>query len=81
MIGIEWSGRDVTKLPIIGYVTTKEIIHPIDRTVLFESTKDPVVEIVSDGEIYVLNRWYKSGVPSIMHKDLVDKYEPIYTGL
>jgi len=74
MNGIPWSGRNVEFLPIIGILITKPLKFG-DST--FPSTEYEIVEISDDGEIYITNKWYKSGVPQIIHKDLVATYEPL----
>ena len=73
--GLEYSGRDVTKLPIIGRVTT----YPIGP---YGEGKENVVEIIKgkDGEdIYVTNKWYKEykRIPLIIHSKLVKEYTSI----
>lgn len=72
--GISYSGGDVTKMPIIGRVTTNPI-GPFD-----ESTYD-VVEIIHDPEgnpVYVCNFWYKEykRIPQLIHSALVKSYIP-----
>ena len=74
MSGISWSGRNVTKLPVIGKLTTKPLSFGNSS---FPSSTYEIVEISDDGEIYITNQWYKSGVPQIIHKNLVQSYEPI----
>lgn len=73
--GIEWSGVDVTKAPIIGKIVTS----PME----FGDLKYPpaeynVVEILGDGDnkIYVTSQWYKSGVPQLVHSKMVDQFIP-----
>ena len=72
---LEYSGEDVTRIPVIGTVITKEI-GPFD-----EASYD-VVEIIElpDGkEVYVCNKWYKEykRIPQIIHSDLVKEYRPL----
>ena len=70
--GIRYSGKDVTKMPIIGKVITEEI-GP------YESTTMDIVEIIDDesGKIYVANTWYKEGrVPQIIHENLIKEFIP-----
>ena len=71
---ITWSGGDVEMMPIIGFVET----HPIDLGHMgtIPGSRESVVEIAEDGEIYILNSWYKTGVPRILHKNLVASWEP-----
>ena len=72
---LEYSGEDVTRMPVIGTVTTYAI-GPFD-----EASYD-VVEIIEgpDGkEVYVCNKWYKEykRIPQIIHADLVKEYIPL----
>lgn len=73
---IRYSGGDVTKMPVIGKITTApfkwgEHVIPGDT--------DDVVEVLETekGKIYVINKWNKPGVPQLVHEDMVEKYEPI----
>lgn len=69
---LSYSGDDVTKMPIIGKVTTK----PIGP---FPSAEYDVVEIIKDNgqDVYVCNIWYKEWkkIPQLIHSELVEKYE------
>jgi hypothetical protein len=68
---LSYSGGNVERMPIIGKVITKAI-GPFD-----EGEYD-VVEIIGDDRpIYVVNKWYKSGVPQLIHSDLVSEYIPV----
>ena len=69
--GISWSGKDPTKAKVIGKLITKPMTF---GEYDFPSKEYDVVEIVADGTIYIVNSWYKSGVPQLIHKDLVEKY-------
>jgi hypothetical protein len=71
---ITWSGGDVEMMPVIGFAET----HPIDLGPMgyVPGSREAVVEIADDGEIYILNSWYKPGVPRILHKNLVATWEP-----
>jgi hypothetical protein len=73
MNGIRWKGKDITKEPIIGVLKTRELTLG-DRTIPSETFN--VTDIVEDGTIYVTDKWYKPGVPQIIHKDLVEEYTP-----
>jgi hypothetical protein len=71
---LSYSGGDVTKMPIIGRVTTNPI-GPFD-----EATYD-VVEIIRDQKgnpVYVCNFWYKDykRIPQLIHSALVKSYIP-----
>lgn len=73
--GLEYSGEDVTRMPVIGKVITKAI-GP------FEEGAYDIVEIIEDPsgkEIYVCNRWYKEykRIPQLIHSDLVKEYIPV----
>lgn len=72
---LTYSGGDVTKMPVIGYIVTKPI-NSVGRehSFNFPSEKLDVVEIIDDGNIYVINRWYKGRIPQIVHKNLVKKF-------
>ena len=74
--GISWSGKDVTKAPIIGKIITEPMKF---GTFEFPSEEMDVVEITGDGDIYVCNTWYKEykHIPQIVHKKMVQKYIPI----
>jgi hypothetical protein len=68
-----YSGGDVTKMPIIGSVITKAIGH-------FSEGYYDIVEVIQDAqgkEIYIANSWYKSGVPQLIHSDLVKQFNPL----
>ena len=72
---IEYSGEDVTRMPVIGKVITK----PIGP---FEDAEYDVVEIIEDprgSEIYVCNKWYKEykRIPQLIHSELVKEYIPV----
>jgi len=70
---LQYSGGDVTSMPIIGKVITK----PIGP---FESGEYDIVEIIDTprGPIYVANRWYKERkrIPQLIHSELVDEWIP-----
>ena len=73
--GLEYSGRDITKLPVIGKVIT----HPIGP---YGEGEENVVEIIkgNNGEdIYVTDKWYKEykRIPLIIHSKLVKEYIPL----
>jgi hypothetical protein len=73
--GLEYSGGDVLKMPVIGKVIT-HAIGPFD-----EGSYD-VVEIIDDPsgkEVYVCNSWYKEykRIPQLIHSDLVKEYIPV----
>lgn len=72
--GIPWSGKDVTKMPIIGKIRTKAMGS-------YPSVTLNVVEITNDGNVYIIDKWYKQGIPQIVSKDLVEKYTPISSSL
>lgn len=72
---LEYSGEDVTKMPIIGKIITYSI-GP------FEEGEYDIVEIIDspDGkDIYVTDKWYKEykRIPQIVHSDLVKEYIPV----
>ncbi len=63
--GIPWSGNDPTKAEIIGKVLTKKIGDLPSQTL-------DVVE--KHGDYYIINQWYKPGVPQIVHEDMILYY-------
>ncbi len=71
---LSYSGDDVTKMPIIGRVTTK----PIGS---FPSAEYDVVEIIKDNgqDVYVCNIWYKEWkrIPQLIHSELVERFDMI----
>jgi len=69
---IMWSGGRVDSMPIIGKAITK----PIGP---FEAGEYDIVEIIQDPrgrDIYIANRWYKPGVPQLIHSELVQEFIP-----
>lgn len=74
MKGITWSGGDVEMMPIIGFAETKPI--SLGSLGYFPGKQEAVVEIAENGEIYILNTWYKPGVPRVLHKSMVFHWEP-----
>lgn len=66
--GIRWSGKDPTKAPIIGKILTRRI-----------GEENPsIMEVVEvNGPYYIINKWYKPGVPQIVHADQVGHYIPM----
>lgn len=77
---MRWSGKDVTKMPIIGTVTTQELKVNISQSIkIWPSETYNVVEILDEpnGKIYICNTWYKTGVPQIIHQGLVQSFNPI----
>jgi hypothetical protein len=72
---LNYSNGDVTKMPIIGTITTNKFQW---GTYKLPSEKIDVVEIVEDNgkKYYITNKWYKeNSVPNIVHEDMVEKYE------
>lgn len=73
---IMWSGGRVDSMPIIGKAITK----PIGP---FEAGEYDIVEIIQDPrgrDIYIANRWYKPGVPQLIHSELVQEFIPVESG-
>lgn len=70
---LQYSGGDVTSMPVIGKVITK----PIGP---FEAGEYDIVEIIDTpkGPIYVANRWYKEWkrIPQLIHSELVEEWIP-----
>lgn len=71
---LSYSGRDVTKLPVIGRVIT----YPIGP---YGEGEENVVEIIKGGydeDMYVTDKWYKEHkrIPLIIHSKLVKEYIP-----
>jgi hypothetical protein len=72
--------RDVTCEPVIGIVETEPITYHYDgKEHLLPTEALEVIEVVQHGEerIFIINRWYKPGVPQIIHERMVQKYTPI----
>ncbi len=78
--------HDVTKMPIIGKVTTKPLTYNVtfgDKTQAYEMPAETysVVHIFEDDgqKTYVTNIWHKEykRVPLLIIEKLVDKYEPV----
>ena len=64
-MGIKWSGQDPTKAPIIGKILTRRI----------GDMKPSIMEVVEiNGPYYVINKWYKPGIPQIVHEDQVGHF-------
>jgi len=71
--GIRWSGKDPTKAKVIGKLITKT--HLWGKFVGPEKEYN-VVEITENGTIYIVDSWYKSGVPQLIGKECVKEYKP-----
>lgn len=70
-IGIPWSGKDPTKSPIIGKILTRRISIGDDLG------KPEIMEVVEiNGPYYIINKWYKSGTPQVVHEDQVSHFIP-----
>ena len=74
--GISWSGKDVTKAPIIGKIITEPLLGDGYD---FPSEELNVVEII--GDIYITDKWYKEykRIPQLVHKKMVKEYIPNVT--
>jgi len=70
--GIPWSGKDPTKAPVIGKLMTRRTPIGVGKTMKPEILK--VVEI--HFPFYILNTWYKSGVPQVIHDNMVSHFIP-----
>jgi len=71
--GIPWSGKDPTKAPIIGKLLTRRT--PIGDG---ETMKPEILQVVEVHEpYYIINKWYKPGVPQVIHDDMVSYFIPI----
>ncbi len=74
--GPVYSGGDVTKMPIIGTITTLPFSF---AEIEIPAATEDVVEIIeapNNKKCYVINRWNKPRVPQLVHEDMVAKYEP-----
>lgn len=72
--------KDVTKMPLIGRVKTIPIeLNSSNGTkIVLKGLVYQVVEIIFDAkkkEIFITNKWYKPGVPQVIHSDLVEYYK------
>ena len=79
--------HDVTKMPIIGKVTTKPLTYNVtfgDKTQAYEMPAETysVVHIFEEmgQKTYVTNIWHKEykRVPLLIIEKIVDKYEPMF---
>lgn len=70
--------QDVSKMPVIGHLKTSELNWG-DTTI--PSVTYNIVEIIdgNNGIIYITDKWYKPGVPLIIHSDLAKEYNPLKT--
>jgi hypothetical protein len=79
---LTYSGGNVTKMPIIGKVTTIPLkLKDADGNEKeIPSLEYSVVEIVETerGKVYVANFWYKEHkrIPQIIHESIVEKFKP-----
>lgn len=71
--GIGWSGIDVESAPIIGKIITLPL--DLGKWQIPSETLN-VVEITEDGDIFITDKWYKRGVPQIVHAKMVEKFIP-----
>ena len=74
---LSYSGGDVTKMPVIGTVTTKPMKYTFNNEEIeIQPETYSIVEVINDNgkEIYVTNQWYKEykRIPLLIHGDLVD---------
>jgi hypothetical protein len=74
---LSYSGGDVTKMPIIGTITTKPLTYTFgNEEHIIPSETYSIVEVITDNdkEIYVTNQWYKEykRIPLLIHGDLVE---------
>lgn len=67
--------------PVIGKIFTKELEFQITdgRTIKLPPEELDVVSIIDDkaGKVYVINKWYKPGVPQLVHDKMVKRYEAL----
>ena len=78
--GIRWSGGDVTKKKPIGTIEIAGEVEIAGQKIKLDEETLNVVEIVDDGKLYITDKWYKPGVPRIVHKDMVKKFLPASPG-
>lgn len=68
-----YSGGDVTRMPVIGEIITEPMHGETPK-------RYDVVEIIPAGNndncIYVINKWYKSNTPQLIHSAMVNRFEP-----
>lgn len=74
---LSYSGGDVTKMPVIGTVTTKPMKYTFNNEEIeIQPETYSIVEVINDNdkEIYVTNQWYKEykRIPLLIHGDLVE---------
>ena len=70
---------DVTKEPIIGIIKTEPLtvlVNGVETT--YPGQEYSVVEVIEHkgSKIYVLNQWYKQGVPQLIHEAMVYEWVP-----
>ncbi len=70
---LRYSGGDVTRMPVVGEIETDEVAG-------MGSAIYKVVEIIESGSdgncIYVTDKWYKPGVPQLVHSAMVKRFTP-----
>jgi len=68
-----YSGGDVTKMKVICEIITEPMHSEAPK-------RYDVVEIIPAGNndncIYVINKWYKSNTPQLIHSAMVVRFEP-----
>jgi len=74
--GIPWSGKDPTKQPIIGKIMTRRTEYTVNGEK--RTMKPEILEVVEKyDDYYIINKWYKPGVPQIVHDNMVNYYIPM----
>jgi len=69
---LRYSGRDVTRMPIIGTAKTLPIGD-------FDAAEYKVVEIIKDHsgkDVYVCDFWHKGRIPQLIHSEFVEEFIP-----
>ncbi len=74
--GITWSGKNIENLPVICKIVTKPLRF---NKSTFPSEILEVVEITEESVLYITNKWFKPGIPQIIHKDHVESVIKIKT--
>jgi len=74
--GISWSGKDPTKAPIVGKIMTRRTEYNMNGEK--HMMKPEILEVVEKyDDYYIINKWYKPGVPQLVHDKMVSHYIPI----
>jgi len=74
--GPVYSGGNVTKMPVIGTITTLPMEFGDFKIAAGTEEVVEIIDAPNGKKCYVCNRWNKPGIPQLVHEDMVEKYEP-----